>query len=101
MIVALLSGARTHRQLNLSQKLYNRMRDLFANQKEALVAASILLSNTYSSFGHREKAAQIRTDRIIEIGQKVKSGVSWTEVNGEIVVNNCPMAIASVRLYSC
>ena len=88
ILVAILSGARNHRNTLLSQTIYNRMKCLFPNQKEAMIAGSILLSNTFSSMGDDEQAKDIQRIRIKEYGSKVKIGLSWTEVNGEIVVSD-------------
>lgn len=82
----MLSGARNARDSMLSQKIYNRMKCLFLDQKDNLIAGSILLSNTYLSIGEYDQAKDIRSNRIKELGAKVKAGLSWTEVNGEVVV---------------
>ncbi|CAF3020938.1 unnamed protein product [Rotaria socialis] len=85
MYTAMLSGARNHRHLVLSEKLYNQMKSLFSNEKSDLISASILLSNTYSSLGHEQQGEAIRIDRIKQFGKNAKVGVSWTEVNGQLV----------------
>ena len=82
----MLSSARNHRQSNLSQKLYDRMKSLFPGQKPALISASILLSNTYSAIGEHELAQQVRRHRLQQFGSKIEPEVSWTNVNGEFVV---------------
>ncbi|CAF1343104.1 unnamed protein product [Adineta steineri] len=82
MYMAMLSGARNHRQIDLSKKFYDQMKNLFPNQKSDLIAASILLSNTYSSLGEDQQAKQVR---IKQIGKNIKIGLSWTEVNGEVM----------------
>ena len=81
-----MSGARNARDSVLSQKLYDQMRSLFPNEKEDLIAGSILLSNTYSSLGDEEQAKLIRINRLKQIGNVVKMGFLWSEVNGELVV---------------
>ncbi|CAM4780263.1 unnamed protein product [Rotaria magnacalcarata] len=63
MYMAILSGARSSHNSILSEKIYLRMKSLFPDQKDALISGSILLCNIYSSL----------------------AGLSWTEVNGEIV----------------
>jgi hypothetical protein len=83
----MLSGARTQRDAALSQRLYNRMQTLFPNQKPNLIAASVLLSNTYSSVGDEQKSQEVRIDRLKHLGSNMRLGLSWTEVNGELVVN--------------
>jgi hypothetical protein len=82
----MLSGARTQRETALSQRLYDRMRALFPNQKPDLIAASVLLSNTYSSVGDEQKSQEVRIDRLKQFGSRMRLGLSWTEVNGELVV---------------
>ncbi|CAF1457177.1 unnamed protein product [Adineta steineri] len=85
MYMALLSGARNSRQSHLSKEIHKRMKLLFPNEKNLLISASVLLCNISSSLGHHEEAQAIRLDRIKELGDKVKAGLSWTEVNGEVV----------------
>jgi hypothetical protein len=87
-LVAMLSGARNHRHSILSQKVYDRMKTLFPDHKSHLIAASVLLSNTYASAGDEERAQEVRVSRIKQFGKRVKSGLTWTEVNGELVVRN-------------
>jgi hypothetical protein len=86
--VAILSGARNYRQAVLSERLYNRMNDLFPEKKEDLIAASILVSNTYLSLGDDQQAEKIRLNRIEKFGKHVRAGLSWTEVNGQLLVKN-------------
>ena len=84
----MLSAARTHRDSSLSQKLYDRMKYLFPDKKSELISAAILLSNTYSSLGDDQHVQSIRANRLKHLGSKVKLGLSWTEVNGELVVRS-------------
>jgi hypothetical protein len=84
----MLSGARNCRHSGLSEKIYNRMKILFPDRKDNLISGSILLGNIYSSLGDYEKAETIRSNRIKEYGKKVKAGLSWTEVDGEIAVKD-------------
>ncbi|CAF4138380.1 unnamed protein product, partial [Rotaria magnacalcarata] len=85
MYMAILSGARNSRDSILSEKMYRRMKILFPDEKGALISGSILLCNVYSSLGDHEEAEDIRFNRRKELGKKVQVGLSWTEVNGEIV----------------
>jgi hypothetical protein len=62
------------------------MKSLFPDQKSDLIAASVLVSNTYSSLGDEQQAQEVRISRLKQLGSKVKAGLSWTEVNGELVV---------------
>lgn len=87
ILVILLSGARNHRRILLSQRIYDRMTSLFPDHKPALIAASILVSNTYRSVGEDEQAQHVRNNRLEQFGKRVRAGVSWTEVNGELAVN--------------
>lgn len=84
--VAILSGARNARHSVLSEKIYQRMKLLFPDEKDSLISGSILLCNIYSSLGDHEKAQDIRLNRINELGKKVQPGVAWTEMDGEIAV---------------
>ncbi len=77
-----------YRHSALSEKIYNRMRILFPDQKDDLQSGSILVGNIYSSLGDYEKAETIRSNAIKEYGKKVKPGLSWTEVDGEIAVKD-------------
>ena len=86
LLAAVLSGARNHRQVALSQQFYDRMQRLFPNRHEDLIAASVLVSNTYSSSGDELKAREVRLDRIKRFGRNVTVGVSLTAVKGEVVV---------------
>ncbi|CAF4343840.1 unnamed protein product, partial [Rotaria sordida] len=70
MYMAILSGARNSHQQILSKKIYDRMKILFPNEKETLKSGSILLSNTYSSVGDYQEAANIRLNRIKKLGTK-------------------------------
>ncbi|CAF3552847.1 unnamed protein product [Rotaria sp. Silwood1] len=81
MYMALLSAARNHRNSIISEKIYNRMKNLFPQKKQGLIAASVLLSNTYLSIGEDEKAKEIRFKRLSEIGKNKIVGITWTEVN--------------------
>ncbi|CAF1016309.1 unnamed protein product [Rotaria sordida] len=85
MYMALLSSARNNRNHILSEKIYNRMKYLFPNQKQVLQSGAILLSNIYSSFGEYQYAKEFRFNQIKQFGMKTKIGLSWTEVNGELV----------------
>ncbi|CAF1006799.1 unnamed protein product [Adineta ricciae] len=85
MYMALLAGARNHRQIVRSEKVFKRMKNLFPEKKSALISASILLSNTYSSVGDYQSAEEERLKRIQQFGNNVKVGLSWTEVGDKIV----------------
>ena len=86
-LATMLSAARTCHDAVRSRKLYERMQSLFPDQKSKLISASILVSNTYLSVGDEQGAQDIRSDRNKRWGNKVRPGVSRTEVNGEVVVN--------------
>ena len=85
-LAALLSGARNQRNSSLSEEIYRRMEKNFPNYKDDLVAAAILLANTYQSSGDLEMAMVIKKKLNVE-GAKKKQGLSWTEVNGKIFVS--------------
>ncbi|CAF1547942.1 unnamed protein product [Rotaria magnacalcarata] len=84
MYMAMLSGARNHRNSQLCGKIYNRMKSLFPDEKQSLISGAVLLSNVYSSVGEYEQANDIRSYQRKELGVKVKAGMSWTEINGEL-----------------
>ena len=84
--MALLSATRNHRHSVLAQEIYDRMKLLFSKQKKVLISASVLLSNTYSMIGDHQQAKQIRDKRINELGLKTQAGITWSEVNGELLV---------------
>ncbi len=84
--MALLSGARNQRNSSLSADIYRRMEKNFPNYKDELVAAAVLLANTYQSAGDLEKATVIKKKLNVE-GAKRKRGLSWTEVNRKIFVS--------------
>lgn len=86
-LVSLLSGARINHNSDLSEKIYNRMKNLFPDEKKSLSSGVVLLSNVYSSLGDYEKAKSFRSNQIKELGLKVQVGISWTEINGQIVVS--------------
>ncbi|CAF4571363.1 unnamed protein product, partial [Rotaria magnacalcarata] len=70
MYMSLLSGARNNLNSNLSEIIYKRMKTLFPNAKESLVAGVVLLSNIYSSLGKHEEAKTFRSNQIEELGVK-------------------------------
>ncbi|CAF5153906.1 unnamed protein product, partial [Rotaria sp. Silwood1] len=82
---AMLSGARNHRNRQLAEKIYDRMKSVFPGEKQSLLSGAILLSNIYSSFGEYELAMDIRSKQKNELGINIKVGVTWTMANGELV----------------
>ena len=85
IVVALLSGARNEKQVQLAQAIFNRMKNMFPDSKSPLVSASVLLANTYASSGYTEQASSIRDERLRK-DEKKKVGLSWTVVDGKIFV---------------
>ncbi|CAF4476376.1 unnamed protein product, partial [Rotaria magnacalcarata] len=86
MYMSLLSGARNNRNRHLSEKVYDRMKYLFPNEKQHLVSGAVLVSNVYSSFGEHQLATNFRSSQIKELRTNVTKGLSWTQINDEIVV---------------
>lgn len=82
----MLSAARNHREATLSQRLADRMRMLFPEEKSSLNSAAVLLANTYLAVGNDQQAETVRLDRLRRFGKKVQIGVAWTEVNEEFTV---------------
>ncbi|CAF5226788.1 unnamed protein product, partial [Rotaria magnacalcarata] len=85
MYMSLLSGARNNRNRHLSEKVYDRMKYLFPNEKQHLVSGAVLVSNVYSSFGEHQLATNFRSSQIKELRTNVTKGLSWTQINDEIV----------------
>ncbi|CAF4838862.1 unnamed protein product [Rotaria sp. Silwood1] len=85
MYMAMLSGTRNHRNSQLAEKIYDRMKSLFPDEKQSLLPSAFLLSNIYSSFGEYERAMDIRSKQENELGLNIKVGVTWTMVNDELV----------------
>ncbi|CAF1333189.1 unnamed protein product [Rotaria sp. Silwood1] len=85
IVMALLSGARNHGNIQLSEKVYSRIKSLFPDEKKFLISGAILLSNVYSSRGEFELGRDNQHRQINKLKHKVKVGLSWTEVNGELV----------------
>ncbi len=84
--MSLLSVARNRQETSLARQTIHRIQQLFANFNNNLTSASVLLANTLASSGESEEASTIRW-KMSQSGAKKKAGLSWTEVNGEIVVN--------------
>ncbi|CAM4817094.1 unnamed protein product [Rotaria magnacalcarata] len=61
------------------------MKYLFPNEKQHLVSGAVLVSNIYSSFGEHQLATNFRSNQIKELRTNVTKGLSWTQINDEIV----------------
>ncbi|UJR24021.1 hypothetical protein I4U23_026986 [Adineta vaga] len=85
MYTSLLSGARNRHDAYLARQTVHRIRELFQSADESLVPTSILFTNTLASAGELEEASQIRWN-MSQLGARKQIGLSWTEVNSEIVV---------------
>ena len=85
--VSLLSGARNARNSSLAEQMNHRIRELFPDFKRCLVSASVLLANTLASSGELDKASSVRWT-LSQSGEREEAGLSWTIVNGQLVVNN-------------
>ena len=86
--MTILSGLRNHRNIDLSEKIYDRMKSIFPTEKDFLVSGAILLANIYSSFGEHQQARDFQSKQIGELNHKAKIGLSLTEVNGELAVRS-------------
>ena len=84
--MALLSGARNERNVELAEQIFHRIKKLFPELTDTLTAASVLLANVYGSTGHMEKASDIR-HQMHKRGVKKKIGLSWTVINGQVYVS--------------
>lgn len=83
--MALLSGVRNANDSSLAEQINERIQKLFADLKHMLGPASILLANTLASSGESDKASTLRW-RLSQSGTKKQPGLSWTEVNNNLVV---------------
>ncbi|CAF5124791.1 unnamed protein product, partial [Rotaria magnacalcarata] len=83
---ALLSGARNAKNVYLSQNIYDRMKNLFPEEKDPLISAAVLLANVYASSGEIDKASDIRLE-IYKSGTKKKVGLTWITVDGQLYVS--------------
>jgi hypothetical protein len=84
-LVALLSGARSRKNFAISQKVVDRLQQLFPDEDSCLLPARVLLANAYSSVGDFSKAIGVRRD-IDRMASKKKVGLSWTVIDGQVVV---------------
>jgi hypothetical protein len=85
--VSLLSAARNGREADLARKTMLRIQQVFPDNERGLTSASVLLANTVASSGNFEESSTIRWN-LSQSGAKKLMGLSWTEIDGEIVVNN-------------
>ena len=85
--MALLSGARNHKNSQLAEEIYDRMSKLFPQLKDSWISASVLLANTYTSIGDIGKATDVKM-QLAQSGLKKKGGRSWTTTsNGKYYVS--------------
>ncbi|CAF1340153.1 unnamed protein product [Adineta ricciae] len=84
MYKAILSGARNRKDVSLAREITQRIKQLGHTVDDDFISASVLFGNTLASSGELEEASQLRLE-MSQSGMKKKAGVSWTEVNGEIV----------------
>ncbi len=84
--VAILSAARNQRNPLLAQKIYDRIQPYLKDQEIYATSATVLLANTYALAGDLTAASMIRM-KMNQSGLKKLPGLSWTVVNGKIVVN--------------
>ena len=85
-LVSILSGTRTRHDVYLSQKIFDRMKQLFPQTISDMTSARVLLANTYGSNGDFSRSSNIRTE-MDELGLKKETGISKTVINGRIQVN--------------
>lgn len=86
-LVAIMSGARTQWNTNLSEKFFLRMKTIFPDLKDYHILASILLANTYFPTEKSDRLENLRKE-IRESIIRPQVGRSWTCVNGQLVVSN-------------
>ena len=85
-LVALLSGARNQRNVPLAQKTFDSIQRYFFSDKARLVAAMVLLANTYALSGDLDTASTIHS-KLNQSGVKKVPGLSSTVVNRQLVVS--------------
>ena len=85
--MTILSGARNQRNTALGEKIFEKLKKNFPERQHRMVAASILLANTYSSAKDYERSSDIQEHWRNLFQTKREIGTSWTEVNGEISVS--------------
>ena len=90
--MAILSGARNEKNASLSQKIFDRIQLLFPNAKSSQTSAHVLLANTYASQADLSTASAIRM-KMNRIGVKKLAGLSWTVVDGQVVVSDIRVEI--------
>ena len=86
VLVALLSGARNHRDVGLAERLFVRISHIFPDLQQTVISATVLLGNIYGSLGDMTKMSDLRSD-LTRSGAKKVIGVSWTAPNGELTVS--------------
>ena len=84
---SLLSGTRNAREADLAREIMLRISQLFPGYGGGQISAAILLANTVASSGDLEEASTIRWN-LSQSGAKKIMGLSWTEIDGEILVND-------------
>ena len=84
-LVAILSGARNQKNVDLAEKYFHRIEFFFPNVELSRTAARILLANTFASTKNSSKATDLR-NKIIQTGGKKVIGHSWTMIDGKIQV---------------
>jgi hypothetical protein len=84
--VSILSAARNQRNPLLAQNIYDRIQPYLKDEKIYETSATVLLANTYALAGDSTTASMIRM-KMNQSGLKKLAGLSWTIVNGKIVVS--------------
>ena len=87
LLVSLLSGARNKKNGHLAKERSRVIQELFPDQRDQFASVSVLLANTLSLSGALEEAYDVRRT-LAQSSWKRRAGLSWTEVNGEFVVND-------------
>ena len=85
-LVSVLSGVRNAKNGQLAKERSDIIRIRFPWVKDEFASVSVLLGNTLASSGEFQEASDVRW-ALAQSGWKKKAGLSWTEVNGEIAVD--------------
>ena len=75
--MAILSAARNQRNASLAQKIFDRIRFHFPDDKDALVSATVLLANTYALSNDSSMAFDLR----MKLNKSGMKKVSWSFID--------------------
>ena len=86
ILVALLSGCRNYKNIDLAEEVHRRMLQHFPEAHDSMTAATVLLANTVASSGDTDKAWDVRM-LLNRPDVRKTVGLSWTTVNSKFYVS--------------